>query len=65
LARNSSLKDKPVISAERKSARCSNRRAQTTCVVSAPAIATALCSGRAPKSIQAKLTASKVASATI
>ena len=31
----------------------------------APAIANALCSGLAPKSIQAKLIASKVASATI
>jgi hypothetical protein len=64
-ARNSRLKDKPVISAERRSMRCPNRRAQTACVASAPAIANALCSGLAPKSIQTKLTASKVASATI
>ena len=65
LARKSRLKDKPVISAERRSMRCPKRRAQTACVASALAIANALCSGLAPKSIQTKLTASKVASATI
>jgi hypothetical protein len=65
-ARNRRLSDNPVMSADRRSIRGSpNQREQTACVASALVIASALCNGLAPKSIQTKLIASKVESAAI
>ncbi len=64
-ARNSRLSDSPVISGERRSSGMPASREQTICVSSEAAIAQALLSGRAPKSIQPRLKITSVESAAI
>ncbi len=65
-ARSSRLSDNPVMSGERRSIVPSRHAHEhKACAASALAIASALLSGRAPKSRQAKLKASRLASAAI
>jgi hypothetical protein len=64
-ARNSRLSESPVISGERGSIGTPNQREHSACVISAAPIASALLSGRAPKSSQPILKISKVESAAI